>query len=168
MAQHARSTSGARPVARVPVAPAGTDGAPVSRRVLDLLGRSDAEVVAAHLCQDPGERFVHAHLAALRAGAALVERVGRPHGRRAPRTVWDMVAVLRPALAPWSEWFAAAASRRAGIESGRWASVTDAEADEHLAAAERFQDVVRAELGLDPTHDAVTGRLDEVGVRRAS
>lgn len=132
---------------------ADAPGPPLSRRIEALLSRSDAEVVAARLSQDPAERYLHAHLAALRAGAALVERSSTLRRRGAPRTVWDLVADARPGLAQWAGWFAAAAPRRAAIESGRWETVEDAEADAHVAAAEQFQDLVRAELGAASTFE---------------
>ncbi len=129
---------------------------PVSAATADLLARSDAELVAATLASDAGETLVHAHLAALRAGAALVQARGRPGGRPAPRTVWDMVAVLAPHLTGWASFFADNAAARAAVEAGRGHVVTAERADQTLAAAEDFQDAVRAELGFT---DAPQGRL---------
>ena len=120
----------------------------VSPAVTDLLARSDAELVAATLASAPDETLVHAHLSALRAGAALVEARGRPGGRPAPRTVWDMVAVVAPELAPWCAFFAGNAAARAAAEAGRGESIDHARADRVLGAAEDFQDAVRAELGV--------------------
>ena len=128
----------------------------MSAATADLLARSDAELVAATLASDAGETLVHAHLAALRAGAALVQARGRPGGRPAPRTVWDMVAVLAPHLTGWASFFADNAAARAAVEAGRGHVVTAERADQTLAAAEDFQDAVRAELGFT---DAPQGRL---------
>ena len=122
--------------------------APVSSATAELLARSDAELVAATLASDAGEILVHAHLAALRAGAALVQARGRPGGRPAPRSVWDMVGVLAPGLARWASFFADNAATRAAVESGRGHVVAPERAEQTLAAAEDFQDAVRAELGL--------------------
>lgn len=130
--------------------------APVPEAVIDLLARSDAELVAATLASAPGETLVHAHLAALRAGAALVQVRGRPGGRPAPRTVWDMVAAVAPDLAGWSAFFADNAAARSAVEAGRGDLVDRARADRALAAAEDFQDAVRAELGVAATSQ---GRL---------
>ncbi|WP_250444981.1 SAV_6107 family HEPN domain-containing protein [Actinotalea sp. C106] len=123
--------------------------APVPRTVVDLLARSDAELGAAELTTDPAERFVHGHLAALRAGAALLEVTGRPVRRPMPRTVWDMVSAVAPELSAWAGFFAAGAPTRAAVESGRDADVDEARADRTVAAAEDFQDAVRA-LVLPP------------------
>lgn len=133
-----------------------TTRSPVPQAATELLARSDAELVAATLASGADETLLHAHLAALRAGAALVQARGRPGGRPAPRTVWDMVAVLAPELAGWAAFFADNATARAAVEAGRADAVDDARADRVLAAAEDFQDAVRAELGERP---APQGRL---------
>ncbi len=122
---------------------------PVPSSALDLLRRSDAELVAAQLAGSPEERFVHAHLAALRAGAALLEVTGRPRRRPAPRTVWEMVAAVAPGLDHWTSFFASGAAARAAVESGRDAGVDDARAERTVAAAEDFQDAVRRHLDVD-------------------
>ncbi|WP_233404801.1 SAV_6107 family HEPN domain-containing protein [Actinotalea solisilvae] len=115
----------------------------------ELLRRSDAELVAAQLAGSPDERFVHAHLAALRAGAAILEVTGRPRRRPVPRTVWDMVAAVAPELEAWTSFFAAGAPARAAVESGREGVVDVDRAERTVAAAEDFQDVVRRRLLAD-------------------
>src|SRR5659263_444665 len=94
----------------------------------ELLQRADAELVAAQFSSEAWERFSHAHLAALRGGAALLAVRGRPGGRRPPRTVWDMLRVVAPELARWSDYFAggpgrrarrAGPGRRSGVPGGR-------------------------------------------------
>jgi hypothetical protein len=116
-----------------------------------LLVRSDAELVAAQLAGEPQERFLHAHLAALRAGAAVLEVTGRPVRRPVPRTVWDMVALVAPELGSWAAFFAAGAPARSAIEAGRDGMVDAERAERTVCAAEDFQDAVRAFLG---TRDA--------------
>ncbi len=116
--------------------------------VLALLDRSDAELVAADLAGSPEERFVHAHLAALRAGAAVVAANGRTGRRRAPRPVWELVAQAAPELAGWSARFLAAAPLRAGVETGRRA-VPASRADRAVEEATAFSVAVRELLGAD-------------------
>lgn len=123
-------------------------GPPVSDGAVELLGRSDAELVAAQLSGEPEERLVHAHLAALRAAAAVLAVKGSPGRRRSPRPVWEMVGEVAPELADWAAWFAAAAPVRAAAEAGR-RDVSVEQAERTVAAAEDFQDAVRAML--DPT-----------------
>jgi len=127
--------------------PMSTAQPPVPDSALDLLARSDAELVAATLASASDETLLHAHLAALRAGAALVQVRGRPGGRPAPRTVWDMVAVLAPELAAWAAFFADNAGTRSAVEAGRGDLVDARRAERALAAAEDFQTAVRAVIG---------------------
>lgn len=126
--------------------------APLPLSAEGLLARSDAELLAAQLAGDPGDRLVHAHLAALRAGAALLEVSGRPTRRPAPRTVWDMVQAVAPQLADWTAYFAATAPVRAAVESGRAADLDESRADRTVAAAEDFHQAVRELLGLADAH----------------
>ena len=57
----------------------------------------------------PGDRYVLAHLAALRAAAAIVAARGEPgRARRGkPRTVWELLTQVEPALTEWAAYFAA-------------------------------------------------------------
>ena len=116
---------------------------------LELLARSDAELVAATLASEPADRLWHAHMSALRAGAALLHATGRP-ARRGVRTVWDMVAVVAPDLAGWAAFFAANAPARSAVEAGRTGVVDDGRADEAGRAAEELHVAVRNHLGLGP------------------
>jgi hypothetical protein len=109
---------------------------------LDLLARSDAELVAAHGAGDPADAFVHAHLAALRAGAALVQVRGRPGPRSGARTVWDMLTRVAPELADYAAYFAGNAATRSAVEAGR-AEVDAERATRAAAVAEQFQQAVR-------------------------
>jgi hypothetical protein len=112
--------------------------------------RSDAELVAASLAPGAAERFLHAHLAAVRAGAALLQVTGRPSRRRTVRTVWDMVAVVAPDLARWADFFAGNAPARSAIEAGRTHVVDDLRAERVVCAAEDFHAAVRSWIGLAP------------------
>src|SRR6266851_5494801 len=62
-----------------------------------------------------GARYVGAHLAALRAAAAVVAAratPGAPVRRKAPRSVWELLPRVEPALAEWAAFFAPAAIGR--------------------------------------------------------
>ncbi len=120
--------------------------APLPPTALDLLRRADAELLGAQLAGTPAEKFTHAHLAALRAAAAVLAVRGRPTGRRAPRTVWDMLSAVAPEAADWSTFFAAGASLRLAIDAGRDDAVDAEHAERTLCAAEDFLDDVRALL----------------------
>ncbi|MCU1432382.1 MAG: hypothetical protein JWP95_1487 [Actinotalea sp.] len=134
--------------------PSGLRGpAPLPDSAVELLARSDAELVAAQLASDPRERFLHAHLAAIRAGAAVLQVTGRPTRRPAPRTVWEMVALVAPELGRWTAFFADGAALRAAIEAGRDDGVDDVRAERTVSAAEDFQDAVRGVLAPDGSTD---------------
>jgi hypothetical protein len=120
--------------------------------VLGLLGRSDAELLAADLAADPAERFVHAHLAALRAAAALVAARGAVRRGR-PRPVWELVDAVEPELGAWTARFAAAAGLRAAAETGR-GDVDPARADRAVLDATTFASLVRDLLDGEPARRA--------------
>lgn len=124
-------------------------GEAVPPQTAELLGRADAELLAAQFSGEPWEMFSHAHLAALRAGAALVAARGRPSGRGAPRTVWGMLDAVAPEMHALSALFAHAASLRSAIDAGRFELVTAARAERALCAAEDLVDAVRDALAAD-------------------
>lgn len=141
---------GAPDDAREPGRGAGT-GAPPPRspRVSQLLARADGELVAAQLTSQPWERYLHAHLAAMRAGAAVLAVRGAPGGRGAPRDVWGMLDRQAPELTAWSAYFAQGAALRSAAEAGRLEAVGAARATEAVAAAEVFVEAVRSLVDAD-------------------
>jgi len=110
-----RRTTGHPAIEAVPPVAAVVVPASVTR----LLGLADAELAEAAATSDPDERFRHAHLAALRSAAAVVDLRGRPAPRSGARTVWEMLALVEPTLASWSVYFAAGARLRAALDAGR-------------------------------------------------
>jgi hypothetical protein len=97
-----------------------------------------------------GLRFATAHLAALRAAAAVLAARARPEPRRRNRvtSVWALLATVEPELGEWAAFFAAGASKRAAAEAGIPRAVTPREADDLVRAAEQFVEVVAVSLGL--------------------
>lgn len=100
----------------------------------------------------PGMRYATAHLAALRATAAVLAARGTADyqaGRRSRVTsVWALLVLVAPELTEWASFFAAGASRRAATEAGIARVVTAAEADELVRAAGQFVAVVEVGLGV--------------------
>ncbi|SDS63011.1 hypothetical protein SAMN04489860_1984 [Paraoerskovia marina] len=127
------------------------------------LVRADAELVCARRATDPAEKFLHAHLAAIRAASAVLEARGRPSPRTGARTVWEMLARVAPDLGRWSIYFASGAKIRAALDAGRFDVVDRARADELVVCAEDFRDEVallldpRAEFVRYPLHLVVPG-----------
>jgi hypothetical protein len=99
----------------------------------------------------PGARYVSAHLAALRAAAAVVAAqpaMGAAPRRRGPRSVWELLPRVEPALAEWAAFFAAGARKRAAAEAGLPQAVSAREADDLLHDAETFLSLVEQALGV--------------------
>jgi hypothetical protein len=99
----------------------------------------------------PGDRYVLAHLAALRAAAAVVAARGEPgRARRGkPRTVWELLTQVEPALTEWAAYFAAGAGKRAAAEAGLPRAASAREADDLLRDAETFLSLVETALGVE-------------------
>ncbi|ROT31253.1 SAV_6107 family HEPN domain-containing protein [Micromonospora sp. HM5-17] len=106
-----------------------------------------------------GLRYAAAHLAALRAAAALLAARARPapHRRNRVTSVWALLVVVAPELGEWANYFAIGASKRAAAEAGIPRVVSAREADDLLRAAEQFVAVIEATLGVahQPTLDGV-------------
>jgi SAV_6107-like HEPN len=101
---------------------------------------------------DPGTRYICAHLAALRAAAAIVAARGEPGSgarRRRPRSVWELLPQVEPALAEWAAFFAAGAAKRAAAEAGLPRAASAQEADELLRDASTFLTVAERALGVE-------------------
>ena len=148
--------------------------APLASTSLDLLDRSRASLLQACRTGDAGERYVEAHLGALRAAAALLAARSIPNGasgagssgagssgagsasagrairastsRSRPRSVWELLPRVAPELTEWSAFFAASARRRAAVERG--SRITGRESDDLLRQAENFLEIIQDLLGL--------------------
>ena len=118
--------------------------------VLDLLDRSRESLLDARHEQVVERRYQIAHLAALRAGAAVLAARSRPRGRRVRGmvTVWDLIPTLAPELSEWTEVFARCPARCAAApdpDQGE-SRITAREADDLLRDAERFLELVARSL----------------------
>jgi hypothetical protein len=101
---------------------------------------------------DPGTRYICAHLAALRAAAAIVTAKGEPGTgarRRRPRSVWELLPQVEPALAEWAAFFAASAAKRAAAEAGLPRAATAREAEDLLRDVDTFLGVAERALGAE-------------------
>lgn len=136
--------------------------------VVDLIDHARDGLAHAAGTASAGERYAAAHLAALRAGAAVLAARSRPvrtsrarRGRsRGPRNVWVDLGQVAPELAEWSQFFAAGASKRAAAQAGLPRAVTAREADDMLREADSFLALVCALLGLpyqQPLNGAAVG-----------
>ncbi|HEY2880230.1 SAV_6107 family HEPN domain-containing protein [Nocardioides sp.] len=119
------------------------------------LARAAESLRDAVVARDVPTRYACAHVAALRAAAALLAARARPAGspgarRRPQKNAWVLLAEVAPELAEWATFFAAGAAKRAAAEAGSTRAVTEREADDLVRDADRFMAVVEQALGLAP------------------
>ncbi len=96
-------------------------------------------------------RYASAHVAALRAAAAVLAVRARPSAskrRRVQRNAWVLLAEVAPEFAEWAAFFAAGANKRAAAEAGLTRAVSEREADDLLRDATTFVELVEQTLGL--------------------
>jgi hypothetical protein len=117
---------------------------------LELVATARRGLLDAECAERPAERYALAHLAALRAAAAVLAARARPTGGRGrPRSAWVLLPDVAPELTEWAAFFAAGAAKRAAAEAGLDHVVTAREADDLLRDAEVFLSLVETDLGLD-------------------
>jgi hypothetical protein len=123
---------------------------PVVPAALDLLGLARRGLAEAAAATESPQRYATAHLAALRAAAAVLAVRARPLGsrRQGPRSVWALLPQVAPELAEWAAFFAAGAGKRAAAEAGLTRAITARDADDLLRDAETFLALVETTLGL--------------------
>lgn len=110
---------------------------------LSLLRQAEEGLREAELDGDAARRFAGAHLAALRAGAAVLAVRAHPAGRRSGRSVWQLLVVVAPELAEWAAFFAAHSATRAAAEAGITRLISDRAADDLVRQTGQFLQVIR-------------------------
>ena len=134
---------------RAPVRPSVRVPMRVPVAALDLLDAAARGITDAAMTSVPAERYAGAHLAALRAAAAVLAVRTKPDSRRhRPRSVWAMLPGVAPDLTEWAAYFAAGAGKRAAAEAGITRAVTAREGDDLLRDAETFLELVQTTLGI--------------------
>ncbi|MCU0278596.1 MAG: SAV_6107 family HEPN domain-containing protein [Candidatus Nanopelagicales bacterium] len=115
----------------------------------DLLRTALIALDDAYQATTPSQRYVAAHVAALRAGAALLALRAKPARSARIRSVWQMVPGIAPELAEWCAYFEAIGRRRIFVEIGR-EHVTQRQADDLVRDAEAFLEQIAGilEVGL--------------------
>jgi hypothetical protein len=114
------------------------------------LERSAESLREAITSTDVPQRYALAHVAALRATAALLAARAQPMPvhRRRQKNAWVLLAEIAPEFAEWATFFSAGAAKRAAAEAGSRRAVTEREADDLVRDADRFLAVVETSLGL--------------------
>ena len=96
-------------------------------------------------------RYACAHVAALRAAAALLAARARPAvptRRRPQKNAWVLLADVAPEFGEWAAFFSAGAAKRQAAEAGSSRAVTEREADDLVRDADRFLGLVEESLGM--------------------
>jgi hypothetical protein len=114
------------------------------------LERSAESLREAITCSDVPQRYALAHVAALRATAALLAARAHPMPvqRRRQKNAWVLLTEVAPEFAEWATFFSAGAAKRAAAEAGSRRAVTEREADDLVRDADRFLALVETSLGL--------------------
>ncbi|MFW6775321.1 SAV_6107 family HEPN domain-containing protein [Nocardioides sp. CPCC 205120] len=115
------------------------------------LSRSATSLREAITETDPASRYALAHVAALRAAAAVIAARSQPGPqRRKERNAWVLLVKAAPDLADWATFFSAGAATYAAAQAGSRRAVSVEQADELVQEADRFLAVVEQALGLLP------------------
>jgi len=123
---------------------------PVPASVVSLLSQAKTTWAEAVLETRATDKYRCAHIAALRAAAAVLALRARPATavRRRPTSAWVLLEGVAPELADWSVYFADSANRRAAIEAGSVTVVSERDADDLLRAAGEFIGIVERMVGV--------------------
>ena len=91
----------------------------LTRAGKDLLRTALIALDDAYQAPTAADRYVAAHVAALRAGAALLATRAKPTRSSRIRSVWQMLPTIAPELQEWCTYFALIGQRRVFVEIGR-------------------------------------------------
>jgi hypothetical protein len=123
---------------------------PVPAPALASLARARVALDESAVAVSAGERYALAHVAALRATAAVLAVRTRPSPRRRQHNAWALLTQVAPEFTEWATFFAAGATKRAAAEAGLSRAVTEREADDLLRDSERFLHLVESAVGVLP------------------
>lgn len=122
----------------------------------DDLVRARHALLEAERTADPDERFLAAHLVALRVAAVVLAQWSAPGGARRPRNAWRTVAEAVPPLAGWAHHYASSESQRDAVRAGAVGVVGVREADALVADTRRFLGLVDATVAAGAQHAVLT------------
>jgi SAV_6107-like HEPN len=123
----------------------------------DDLRRARSCLAEAELAKRPSDRYLAAHLSALRVVAIVLtyrasSKIGRSAGR--PQNAWRMLAEVAPELAEWAAFFAATESKRDAIRAGATSIVSAREADDLVRDARAFLRLVERAVGFSAVSES--------------
>ena len=134
----------------------------------ELISASRRSLTEAMVAGCAADRYAAAHLAALRAAAAVLAARGKRKTRSRVRSVWLVLPEVAAELSEWAGFFAAGARKRALAEAGV-PCVTAREADDLVREAESFVERVVTCLGVAHQPPLPTGfRAAADGAKRSA
>jgi hypothetical protein len=110
------------------------------------LRRAREALLAAELADHPADRFLAAHLAALRIAAAVLGVSAHRTGRGRPADVWHVLVRAAPEYAEWAAFFAASRGTWHAVTAGARTLVSERQADDLVRDATVFCDEVSRRL----------------------
>jgi hypothetical protein len=110
------------------------------------LRRAEQALLAAELSTTPADRYLAAHLAAMRTAVTVLAVRARPRHSSGPADVWQVLAHLAPEFGEWAAFFAAGRQKRLLVQAGATTLVSAREADDLLRDAQDFHDLVARRL----------------------
>jgi hypothetical protein len=120
----------------------------MTRSTDDLIASARRSLTEAAVAHTPQDRYAAAHLAALRAAAAVLASDARPDGMRGRvRSVWAVLPQVAAEFGEWADFFAAGARKRSAAMAGI-PCVSHREADDLVRDAEEFLARVCIHLGI--------------------
>jgi len=135
---------------------------PIPQAARDLLADAARGLGRAIRATEAADRYAAAHLAALRAAAAVLAARARPvRGRRG--SAWELMAKVAPEFSEWAAFFAAGSAKRQAAEAGIHRLVSAREADDMVRQVAAFLDLVDSALVDSALVDALpdTAREDQ-------
>lgn len=115
------------------------------------LALARAALIQAELAEHPADRFLAAHLAALRVAAVVLAARAHTASRRGGlNDIWRLLARVAPEYGEWAGFFAATALKRRAVAAGATSLVSLREADDLIRDASLFCEEVARRLSSRP------------------
>ncbi|MGH3914758.1 MAG: SAV_6107 family HEPN domain-containing protein [Pseudonocardiaceae bacterium] len=129
-----------------PAVPRTRRDGPPSPAAWALVEQARQGLLDAECATRPVDRYAQAHLAALRAAAAVLAARTRPRRRARPTSAWVLLAAVAPEFAEWSAFFTAASATRVAAEAGVHRLVTTRDAEDLIRQVDEFLRLVEHKI----------------------
>ena len=133
--------SAAAPLIR-PAVPHARRSGPAVPTAHALIEQARQTLLDAECATHPVDRYAQAHVAALRAAAAVLAARTRPRRRARPTSAWVLLSAVAPEFAEWSAFFTATSATRSAAEAGVRRPVTTRDADDLVRQPGEFLSLV--------------------------